>query len=68
MGDAGYSVVNENKESRVMPRKTRDFDKEDKEIADDLVGNANGHARLIPEDEQDAEEKKKKKDGEKEEE
>ena len=36
---------------------------EDKEIADDLTGAANGHARLIPEDDeadaQNEEEKKK---------
>ena len=28
---------------------------EDKEIADDLTGAANGHARLIPEEDADAE-------------
>jgi len=52
IGDNGYAVVNEkaSPESRVCPREPRDFEKEDKEIADDLTGAANGHARLIPEE------------------
>merc|ERR1712156_226515 len=62
VGDNGYSVVNEkaSPESRVCKREPRDFDKEDKEIADDLTGAANGHARLIPDDEIEAETEVKK--------
>ena len=53
-------MVNETKESRAMPRRSRDFDKEDEEIAVDLVANANGHAHLIPQDEDQKKETDKK--------
>lgn len=56
----GYSVLNEkmSPENRVCPREPRDFDKEDEEVADDLIG-ANGHARLIPDDSEEKKEEQK---------